>query len=415
MSRKTGRRRPLFGGRNKGQENQGLLYRVRDDYLSPVQISFLKMMLSAVGDTFIIIPRVNLSEIFFMAEPEDNRNFHKSIDRQRIDFLLCDRDTMQPLAGLELSEHSNQLEKPPEQEIYVDDIFEAAKLPLVRIFVAAPLNPEDLRERLLEVVGEEGKKRTLENQMRPDNELHGDSGGDKAVETLPVLTESPLQIEETLKELELQIEEPLRDSLLKPEEPLQSPTVEEEEPVQEPVPPEAAGRRFLNSQTEQTPGVDFFTGSISEVGPPPAAGTDSGLTDTEPGEPAAGELVSDSQPLPEHVEPVPGLSRPGELSADVLSDAALSAGGSQTETVPDMSIQEVGALAGLPSGLFDLKQLKERLKQEAEQAAQEALQSGAPACPRCNATMILRTSKRGHQFYVCANYPYCREVRGLYE
>jgi hypothetical protein len=103
----------------------------------------------------------------------------------------------------------------------------------------------------------------------------------------------------------------------------------------------------------------------------PAADFDTGRADIRPEEPAAGEVRWESQ--------------------------------------------EGRAFSNLPSGSLNLEQLKERMKQEVEQAAKDAVQSGAPACPRCNATMVLRTSKRGHQFYVCANYPYCREVRGLYE
>ncbi|MBS3943206.1 MAG: topoisomerase DNA-binding C4 zinc finger domain-containing protein, partial [Dethiobacter sp.] len=64
---------------------------------------------------------------------------------------------------------------------------------------------------------------------------------------------------------------------------------------------------------------------------------------------------------------------------------------------------------------WNLEQLKIKMKREIEQAARESMQSGTPACPRCAATMSLRTSKRGYRFYACANYPHCREVKGLYE
>ena len=430
MSRKARRLGFIFGGKNNAEADQVWPYRVRDDYLSPEQTSFFRKLLSAVGDTYIIIPRVNMSDIFWVLNPEDGRNFSKYISEKRIDFLLCDRETMKPLVGVELDGQSHYIEKPPEQGIYIDDIFEAAKLPLVRIFLSNPNNPQDLRERLLEAAGRAEEERAAENDTLPETEWGGEPVKDKANDHFPIsgLTDPlfkmaehepveqteeqlklpDLQREELLKMPGLQPEEPLGEPVLIPEEPLKIPELQPEmllstvEPVRNPALPELdptlqenqaeadrgvipgtghvedkplpgpVERRFLNSQAEQTPGVDFFTGSVSNVESPlPADEINAGCVEK------------------------------------ILEESAVGEGRRES--------QEGRVLPNLPSVSLNLEQLKERMKQEVEQAAQAALQSGAPACLRCNATMVLRTSKRGHQFYVCANYPYCREVRGLLE
>ena len=430
MSRKARRLGFIFGGKNNAETDQILPYQVRDDYLSPEQTSFFRKLLSAVGDTYIIIPRVNMWDIFLVLNPEENRNFSKNISEKRIDFLLCDRETMMPLVGVELDGQPNHIEKPPEQEIYIDDIFEAAKLPLVRIFLSNPDNPQDLRERLFEAAGSAEEERAAENDTPSETERDGEPVKDKADDHFPIsgLTDPllkmaehepveqteeqlklpDLQREEPLKMPGLQPEEPLGEPVLIPEEPLKIPELQPEEllrkvePVRNPVLPERdptlqedqaeadrgvipgtgdvedkplpgpVERRFLNSQQEQTAGVDFFTGSVSNVESPLLANEiNAGCVEKILEEPAAGEGRRENH--------------------------------------------EGRELPNLSSGSLNLEQLKERMKQEVEQAAQAAVQSGAPACLRCNATMVLRTSKRGHQFYVCANYPYCREVRGLYE
>lgn len=415
--------------------NQTLPYLLRNDYLSPEQISFFKMLLSAVGDTFVVIPRVNLPDIFRVIKPENNRHFSKSISQKRIDFLLCDRNTMHPLVGVDLDDQSDSIEKPPEHEIFIDDIFEAAKLPLVRIFVSNPNSPEDLRERLLEAVGGEEEESDIESQLLPEIEWGSEPGSDRVHLAGSGLTEPSLQVEEQLYGSAVQPEEQLRRPELQSEEPMWGSVVYE--PVQEPVQSELfpsdqgdeievdkavasltddiedkpvsvpADRRFFNSQPEQTPGIDFFTGSVSDVGPPPAALE----------EPVTGEPMQESRPRaePEPIDTDPGLLQPGKKSVEKPLDNTVNTGGSQSKIIPHERSREEKASPGLSSGSLDLEQLKEKMKQEVELAAQEAVQSGAPACPRCNASMVLRTSKRGHQFYACANYPHCREVRGLYE
>ncbi len=417
MGRKTGRR-GLFG-RRKESDLQVLPYCIRDHFLSPEQATYFKMILSAVGDTFAVCPRVYLADIISVPQDEAD-HFMEKLNGIQIDFLMCDKDTLQPLVAVVLSGETDITDDWRDREYFLDDVFEAAKLPLVRLFIGNPCSSGDLRECLLEAAESAGSKSldgrfpgnwlNLEKtapvekfapeqqpeQNYPESENHAEDSPQEAVLKLEDLQPEPATVEKT--HLAFEWDESVPEEEQQPPEDLRQPQVEfspseEQVPIEiarkfiienyeeksretEPL-PRPAVLRFLHSEQEQTPGIDFFTGSISDIAPPQVEdknGKEAG--DNEFGQVKSNDTQSDREaPKNEAKEP------------DTFFSAELP----------------------------DLEQLKAKMKQEVEMAARQALQSGAPSCPRCSTTMVLRTSRRGYRFYVCSNYPHCREVRGLYE
>lgn len=429
MNGKFSRRGSLFGGKSKVETIPGLPFRVRDDYLSPEQLSFFKLLLAAVGDIYIVCPRVNLTDIFIVLDENKNRHLTEGIGQKKIDFLLCDLHTMVPLVGLDLAGKCNPMEKHREHEVLIDDIFEAAKLPLIRIYIANPCNPEDLRESILEVTG--GKETAVTTTQaspeaepvtadrfphsnlpdvlpRPDVAEREDRREEKqfrlpamqleGLDNLPPASEEPpdrfTAAGEYRQEMFQRTEAPEPRLPERQPETVSRPAATGEEPprieclyngrsgeaeviiaADEPAAGASAAKseirpaRFMHSQAEQTPGIDFFTGSVSNIGRSPFM--------AEAGEILPGDEVSSE------VEPIRGDNLEHGLDFN--------------------------------NNPWNMEQLKNKMKKEIEQAARESLQSAAPACPRCAVAMLLRTSKRGYRFYACANHPHCREVKGLYE
>lgn len=55
-----------LGGSDEARE---LPYRQRDDFLSAAELSFHRVLSTAIGDRAVICPKVNLADIFFVARP----------------------------------------------------------------------------------------------------------------------------------------------------------------------------------------------------------------------------------------------------------------------------------------------------------------------------------------------------------
>jgi very-short-patch-repair endonuclease len=110
-------------------------FHLRDDFLSRTEFSFCRVLMTAVGGRLVVCPKVNLGDLFFVAtgDARKNRILLNRIDRKHVDFLLCDPATMRPTVGIELDDSSHQRPERQARDAWVDDVFSAAGLPLIRI------------------------------------------------------------------------------------------------------------------------------------------------------------------------------------------------------------------------------------------------------------------------------------------
>lgn len=121
-----------------------LPYRLRDDFLSPAEKSFYLVIKGMMGNFFTICPKVSLADLFFVSRPNENKSAYNRINRKRIDFVICDPQTMTPLFAIELDDSSHERADRVERDAFVDSVFEAAQLPLLHIPVKLSYNTNGL-------------------------------------------------------------------------------------------------------------------------------------------------------------------------------------------------------------------------------------------------------------------------------
>lgn len=124
----------------KGTTPTALPYRLRDDFLSPAEFSFYKVLSSLVGVRFTIQSKVRLADIFFVARPNENIAFFNKIANKHLDFLVCDSVTMKPLFGVELDDSSHKQNKRKERDEFVESVCKVAGLALLHFPVQREYN-----------------------------------------------------------------------------------------------------------------------------------------------------------------------------------------------------------------------------------------------------------------------------------
>jgi len=144
-----------------GLHDEVFPFRLRDDFLSAAEISFYHVLLSTVGDRLTVCPKVNLSDIFFVAHPERNQAAWNRISRKHIDFLLCDTRSMCPRVGIELDDSSHAREDRQARDAFVEQVFEAAGMALLRFPALRAYNISEVTSRLSPFFAEGGPPRAL--------------------------------------------------------------------------------------------------------------------------------------------------------------------------------------------------------------------------------------------------------------
>lgn len=125
-----------------------LPYRLRDDFLSPAELSFFRVLQLAVKDRATIATKVNLADIFFVSHKGAGQSYRNRIDRKHVDFLVCDPATMTPRCGIELDDASHNRRDRQHRDRFVDDVFRAAGLPLLRVPARSDYDLQTIRSQI---------------------------------------------------------------------------------------------------------------------------------------------------------------------------------------------------------------------------------------------------------------------------
>lgn len=139
----------LFGSKPEDtKEAPTFPYRIRDDFLSPAESSFYRVLLTALNGQGLVCPKVGLSDIFFVTRPHENRAAFNRIAQKHVDFLVCDLETLKPLFGMELDDASHIRADRQDRDRFVEQVFAAASLPLLRVPAQRGYTLQELSARI---------------------------------------------------------------------------------------------------------------------------------------------------------------------------------------------------------------------------------------------------------------------------
>jgi hypothetical protein len=146
----------LFGGRRSKKKKKSINdkppYHLRDDFLSPAEFSFFKVLTSLAGQRLTVLTKVNLGDLFFVSRSFNSMIYKNKIDRKHLDFLICDSITMKPLLGIELDDSSHKRINRMERDWFVNQVFESAGLPLLHVTAQREYNTKELAARIVPLI-----------------------------------------------------------------------------------------------------------------------------------------------------------------------------------------------------------------------------------------------------------------------
>ena len=127
------------------EQEERLPYRLREQFMSTPELALLRVLQGMVGRHYIICPKVALNDVFYIVRPNENVHFFNKIFRKHVDFLLCEPDTLKPAFGIELVKPVSRNET-READLFMEDLFLSAGLPLVHIQSSEHYSENDLTE-----------------------------------------------------------------------------------------------------------------------------------------------------------------------------------------------------------------------------------------------------------------------------
>lgn len=159
----------FFGKRS--QEVVAPTYRLRDDFLSAAELSYYRVLSTAVAGRGVVLAKVGLADLFFVPRGEGSTGAWNRIARKHVDFVVCAPDTVRPLLGVELDDRSHERANRKERDGFVDEVFRAAGLPLLRVPVRSGYSVTELAAALAPYLGGGEAVRPDPGVERPDSSV----------------------------------------------------------------------------------------------------------------------------------------------------------------------------------------------------------------------------------------------------
>jgi hypothetical protein len=126
-------------------------YSLKQSFITPSEKEFYKILSEVAADRYYIFPQIHLSSLF---ENDTNGRYHKlafqRINRMSVDYVLCDKITLEPIYAVELDDPSHNEYDSRKNDDIKNDLFKQMNLPLVRFSNYKNLNQEDIAKRFFE-------------------------------------------------------------------------------------------------------------------------------------------------------------------------------------------------------------------------------------------------------------------------
>lgn len=124
-------------------------YEKRESLLTKAELKFYHALSAAVEGKWSVCAMVRLADLIRVRpKAPSHQAWLNRIRAKHIDFVLCDRGSMEARLAIELDDASHERADRIERDQFVDDALQSAGLPILRIKVAKEYDPAELRQSI---------------------------------------------------------------------------------------------------------------------------------------------------------------------------------------------------------------------------------------------------------------------------
>ena len=164
--KKQGKQNPRYKDRYQGHN-----YRKRTHLFSVAERSFLGVLDLAVGHEYRIFGKVRVADVLIPEKGLARKNWQTAFNRiagKHFDYVLCDPETLQIKAVIELDDASHNDKQRVKRDDFLEKACQAAGLRLIRIQARRNYHVESVREAILP-----GSRESHDIRTAPLQELPG--------------------------------------------------------------------------------------------------------------------------------------------------------------------------------------------------------------------------------------------------
>ena len=116
----------------------------RKSPLSTPELAFYNVLRTAVGDRFVILLKVGVRDLVEITHRDVSQAAFNRVAAKRVDFVLCDQETLHPMVAIELDDSTNLPRDRAERDAFLNELFRVIGVGLIRHRVQVAYDPDAL-------------------------------------------------------------------------------------------------------------------------------------------------------------------------------------------------------------------------------------------------------------------------------
>lgn len=144
--------------RRKVKEDTSLYFKQKCLF-TPTEMKFLNVLQEAVGDDYAIMGKVRMADIFGIKAPERSKEYFShfgKIKSKHFDFVLCSKESMEPVLAIELDDSSHQRLDRIKRDSFVNRLCSDAKIQIFRRKASREYNVDDIKNDIYHIIEDIG-------------------------------------------------------------------------------------------------------------------------------------------------------------------------------------------------------------------------------------------------------------------
>jgi len=124
-------------------------YVARERLVTKTELKFFHQLREAVNDDWEIFAMVRIADILKVPSGiNKRRSWLNKILSKHIDFVLCDKESLEIVAGIELDDPSHDRPHRIQRDLFVNSAFRDAAIPLLRIKTQKSYDSANIRKQI---------------------------------------------------------------------------------------------------------------------------------------------------------------------------------------------------------------------------------------------------------------------------
>jgi hypothetical protein len=120
-------------------------------FVSEAEANFFKVLRTVVADRGVVLMQVSLQQVLTIPgnrQTPGRQAWQNRIAAKSLDFLICDPNHLRPLVAIELDEPSHAKPSRQTRDEVLDQLLQAAKLPLLRVLTSRQYDTRELAQSI---------------------------------------------------------------------------------------------------------------------------------------------------------------------------------------------------------------------------------------------------------------------------